>query len=170
VPQGLRSRPGAEGDLGDELRLDPDDTTLAAGFAGEGRGFRRDDVELLLQRSCRVAGEAGADAAGRLQLAILVIAQHQRAELIARSPRRDVAGDDEFLALRAFRLDPVAATAAAIGCVGALGDHTLQPHAAGVAQHGLARLDEMLGIAQGRICSCGLKQPFQPFLAGEQRL
>ena len=125
----------------------------AAPEKGEASAFSASSF--CLRSAGDLAGKAGADMADRLQLAALVIADHQRADAAAGLLRRQIAGDDEFLAQRAFRLHPVVAAAAAIGRVGALGDDAFEPHAAGMLQHHLAGLGKMLAEAQRRIARRG---------------
>ena len=69
--------------------------------------------------------EARADLAGVAQLAVLVVADEQRAELAARALRRREAADHQLLLGVALELQPVARAAADVGAVGALGDHAL---------------------------------------------
>src|SRR5215216_5520852 len=60
-----------------------------------------------------------------------------------------LAGDDEFLALGALRLEPVLHTAGSVRLVLALRDDAFKPEAAGVLQHGLAVGLDVLAVADG---------------------
>src|SRR3546814_6452997 len=60
----------------------------------------------------------------------------------------DLAGDDELLALGALRLDPGRSPPRAVGRVALLGHHASEAQPAGMAQHQLAVLLEVLAVAQ----------------------
>src|SRR3546814_15672157 len=72
-------------------------------------------VQPLEQRGGHLLGEAGADAPGVDQLAAPMVAEHQRADRLARGRRGHDAGDDELLALGALRLDPGRSPPRAVG-------------------------------------------------------
>src|SRR5690606_29243044 len=59
-----------------------------------------------------------------------------------------VAADDEFLAVGALGLDPVARAPGTVGAAAELGDDALEAELAGVAQHHRALFLEMRAIAQ----------------------
>ena len=82
VAQDAVGGPGAELDLGDELGLDPDDAARRVGgqLLGEGRGLAAERREPRHQVARHLAAEAGADPAGVHELAVLVVAEHQRAD------------------------------------------------------------------------------------------
>ena len=132
--------PAAELDLGDELRLDIAD--LACRFAAEPLREGLDGSADALEPPVQVLGdrgrESGADAAGMEQPAVLVVAQHQGADGLARDGGRDIAGDHEFLPLRAFRFHPVLAAARAVGAVAQLRHHPFQAQPAGMPQDQIA--------------------------------
>ena len=75
--------PGGEVDLGDELGFDPD--SAAAGFwrdGFEGRGLGAQFVERVAQAGVDLLGEAGAGASGIDELAVVVVAEEQRADAV----------------------------------------------------------------------------------------
>ena len=121
-------REARERDFGDELRLDPD--ALAAALLlrdlAERRLVAAQRLELLPQVARGLHRVAGAGAAGILQLAVLVIAEHQRADRALQVRGVLVADDDEFLVLPALRLDPVFVAARAIRRVAPLRDRCLR--------------------------------------------
>ena len=164
------SRPGTELDFGDQLGLHPDDALLSA---PRHRNRARTSVFSASSFLCRSAmtrpekpvptWPTGASSA------VLVIGQHQRADAAAGLVRRQIAGDHEFLAKRAFRLHPIVAAAAAVRRVGALGDNAFEAHAAGVLQHHLAGLGEMLAEPQRPLLVEAMHQVAQLLLAVDQR-
>ena len=81
------------------------------------------------------------------KLLAVVNAHHQRADRLARRRGRHVAGDDEFLPVRAFRLDPALAAAGSIRRVAQLGDDTFQAQPAGVIENELPVFFEMSAVA-----------------------
>ncbi len=117
-------RPFGETDLGDEPGFHP--VHPRPGQATDGFEGR---LRSLIGRQGRVqAGqgapiEAGAHLAGVSQLAVaVVVAQQQRAEPGAGSPRVGVAADDELLRVLALELQPVPGAPGPVGRVGPLGD------------------------------------------------
>ena len=100
--------PAAELRLDHHLRLDPVDVAPAPFHGG-------DDVERRLLGLHRMqplpqiargrVRIAGADAPGIDELALVVIADHQRADRPRHGGRRRIAADHEFLCVRAFGLD-----------------------------------------------------------------
>ena len=165
--------PAAEFDLGDQLRLAPRRTflSLAAG-PSTGGFFVLMRIELFLQIVGDCCRKAGADPAAH-SAACPSRDRRRRSERRPRPAAVDghIADDDEFLPQRAFRLDPGEAAPAAIGRVGALRDHAFEAHAAGMRQHGLARLGEMLAVAQRRVASASRRASARSrCLALDQRL
>src|SRR5690349_5074436 len=102
--------PLAEADLRDQLRLRPRDVLLAD-LVGERRAVAMERLELLREVAQRRAREPGPDLARIAQLARVVVAQQQRAELDPRAGRRREAADHQLLLGRALELQPVARAA-----------------------------------------------------------
>src|SRR5262245_10075706 len=125
--------PFGEADLSDELRLHPRHGALADRVA-ERRVVAAPVTQLLAQGTQQRAVEAGADLAGVAQLAVVVVAHEQRAELDPGALGLGEAADHQLLAVRALELQPVARAPAAVGALGPLGDQPFPPLA--------ARLDE----------------------------
>src|SRR5690606_21098273 len=117
VPEVAVSCPGAELDLGHQLRANIAEATAFRGrkAASEGAVPQFERCETGMKVFCQFAAEASADTADIMHVSSLIHAQGKRAYGIARDGGGDVATDDEFLALRAFGLYPVAAAAGAIG-------------------------------------------------------
>src|SRR3546814_13576594 len=65
-------------------------------------------------------------------LAAPMVAEHQRADRLARGRRGHEAGDDELLALGALRLDPGRSPPRAVGRVALLGHHAFEAKPAGM--------------------------------------
>ena len=103
--------PAAILDLADQLRLRPAHALLGAGGQRVARacGFARGDLVELRRAAHRdwSAGIAGADAAGVVELALVVVAEHQRADRALGGGRGHVAEDDEFLPQHALGLEPM---------------------------------------------------------------
>ncbi len=156
-------------DLGDQLRLRPVDIGLLArrARAGEGalvgfeRGQARQDAGDL------VAAEARADPADIDQLAALVDAHQQGAEL-ARLARP--AADHHLVAGAALGLQPALAAARAGGGVEPLRHDPFERHAAGRLQDRIAGDLEVVDVADplGRLRR-GVEQGLQPRLALAER-
>ena len=72
----------------------------------------------------QVLVEARADFAGILQMPVFVITEQKRAEADARALRVRVAADHQFLARRAFELEPFAGAGARVARRRALGDES----------------------------------------------
>ena len=138
--------PGAKLDLGHQFG--PHEADLADLLRCQAFGKRAlvdphpvEAAEQLLRHTDR---KPGSDAPDMRELAVFVDAHHQRADRPARCGGRHVAGDDEFLPRRAFRLDPALAAPRPIGRVRPLRDHAFQAEPAGMAQHEVAILVEMV--------------------------
>lgn len=101
VAQILVSRPAAELDLGNQLRLDVSDLARRVGAEPfrERAGRRADALEPMVQILGHRGGKSGPDAAGMDQLAVLIVAEHQGTDGLARGGGRHIAGDHKFLAL-----------------------------------------------------------------------
>src|SRR5690625_4545772 len=144
-------RPCLEFDFSHQLR--PGENHASARFGrkllAERALFLLQFLETLEQISGDLAGEAGADTTGMDQGVALVDAKHERADHLVGHRRGNIAGNDEFLPFRAFRLDPAPASPRAIGAAGLLRGDALQADPAGMAEHYFAVLDEMLAIAEG---------------------
>ena len=106
-------RPLDELDLGDELRLDPDDVALAdprhLRHLAERRRVALERLQLLQQPVDLAVVETGADVADVDELAALVGREDERAERpCATALAARVAGDHELLAAVALDLQPLA--------------------------------------------------------------
>src|SRR3546814_5770301 len=84
-------------------------------------------------------------------LAAPMVAEHQRADRLARGRRGHEAGDDELLALGALRLAPGRSPPRAVGRVALLGNHAFEAQPAGIAQHQLAVLLDVLEIGRAHV-------------------
>src|SRR5690606_8385582 len=104
-------RPGPELDLGDQLRPDEDHLACLVGRELPGKWALRllQLLQLPEQALGHLLAEAGSDAPRRNQLAALVVAEQQRADLLAGDRRGGEAGDHELLPLGALGLDPIPA-------------------------------------------------------------
>ena len=82
MADGALGGPGAELDLGDELGPDEDGAARLVGgeLLREGALLLRERLQPPEQVRRHLLGEAGADPAGMDQLALLVIAEHERAD------------------------------------------------------------------------------------------
>src|SRR3954454_3875367 len=132
------ARPFGEGHLGHELRARPACVARDGADVHEGRLVLLDGAHELAEPLELAAGEAGAHLAGVAQLAVLVVADEQRAELRARAARRGEAADHELLLVRALQLQPVARATVHVAAVCALGDQALEALPAGFAVEALA--------------------------------
>src|SRR5260221_8782125 len=93
--------------------------------------------------------EAGADPAGIAQFAaVVVVAEEQRAEALARAAGIAEADDDELLAIAAFDLEPAPAAARHIGRVALLGDDAFEGVGAGVLEEFRTARILVIAIAQ----------------------
>ena len=120
-----------------------------AGILHRRRRFRDQRIQPLPQRRQLRLGEAGADAADIVERAVLtIIAEMQRAEAGARPCGRGEAEHHEFLAAPALHLAPGPAAPGRVGRVRLLADDALQPHAAGMIEHGAGIAAEMVAEAQ----------------------
>jgi hypothetical protein len=113
--------PGEIGDLGDENGSNPMDARqreataearLARRRDGERGSFDRERRETRVQRGERLLRHAGSASAGVENTpVVVVIGEQKRAEIGSRPFRVGPAGDDEFVAVEAFRFDSGAAVA-----------------------------------------------------------
>ena len=146
------------GDFGDEARLDPFRVPRGLprrvrerrGLAGERPQLARDFGQTRLV-------EAGSDSAAVAQLPVFEFAEQQRGERPLFLGGGPPAADDEFVASRAFRLDPPRRAPRDIGLVGPLRHDAFEPHSAGllqdfapVADYVVAVEDDVGSIAQQR--------------------
>src|SRR4051794_28224696 len=128
-------------DLRDEFRLDPGALAVASAPAllirkfPEGRRVAAQRLELLPQVAGDLRCVTGAGAPRVSELAVLVIAEDERADRALEMGRILVAHDDEFLVGVDLRLDPVVATAGAVGRIVPLRDHTLDLQIARMLHH-----------------------------------
>src|SRR5205823_3410670 len=123
----------AERDLGDELGFDPV-RAFAVGardLDGSFGGFER--LHPLHEILDQLGVEAGADLACVSELAFLLHREKQRAEAAALVAFRP-ADDDEFLALDALDLEPIASPRSAIRSARLLRDNALAAHPADLAE------------------------------------
>src|SRR5204863_3097935 len=95
----------------------------------------------------RLHGVAGAGAAGIVQRAVLIVAEHERTHRAFQVRGVLVADDDEFLVLSAFRFDPALGPSGAIGRAAPLRDDAFEVHLAGTIEHCRAFGLEMLAVA-----------------------
>src|SRR5262249_60747275 len=165
VAQRAVARPLAEADLGDELRLDPRRAARGRVAGAEGRVLACELGHLRAKRLQLALVEAGADLARVAQGLVLVVADEQRAELLAAALRRGEAADDELLLGRAFPLQPVAAALAHVAAVRTLGDEALPAAAARLGEVLLAVLGlAVRGPAHGGLAEAqrAAQQPLAP--------
>ena len=141
MPDMALGRPLAERHLDDHFRLDPTLAPLRPSRRAPGldrfierrlRDFQRDEQPMQLLPGLRAPSRA--DAAGIAQLAVLVIAQQQAADLRLRARAVGEAGDDELLADAALQLQPRLAALADVGRVLLLQDHAFETELAGRLQ------------------------------------
>src|SRR5918992_1792325 len=157
-----------EGDFADQHRPQP----LHAFFARRilERGIRAlVRSEFFRELAEHLVIEAGAHLARIDQLSrALVDAEQQRAEAVARTARRGVAGDDEVLAQPALKLDPALGAAGDIHRLGLLADQALEPELARVIEHFLRRAGKI--VAEWNVVLGLFRQRLlQAFLALAQR-
>ena len=94
------------------------------------------------------AGEAGAGASRVDELAVLVIAEEQRADSINIIRGQGEAADDKLLLVNALELAPVAGAAGDVFAVGALGDDALGVQLAGLLEDEVAGRIDVLAVAE----------------------
>src|SRR5262249_39316451 len=131
---------------------------------GEGAGPARPRIELALQFGGAAHGEPGADPAAIDELAVLPGAEQQRGEgflLFRGSP----AGDDEFLPLGAFDLEPGPGALAAIGGRSLLGDDAFMAGGANGVEDLLSIAGDVARILHWRAFFDLAEQLFEPRLA-----
>src|SRR4029077_14496403 len=126
-------------------------------------------LELLPDVACGLHRVAGAGAAGIFQRAVIVIAEHERADRAFEMRGILVAEDDKFLVLLAFRLDPVVAAARAMRRVAPLRDHAFETELAGVREPLLSAALEMIAVADNAVWIAISEHRLQRGLAREQR-
>src|SRR5215211_6847378 len=141
------ARPLGEGDLRDQLGLDPVGVARDRMDVGERAVLALELAQPSAEAVERRAVEAGADLARVAQRAVLVVPDQQRAEVGAGALRRREAADHELLLGVALQLQPIARAARAVGAVGTLGDEVLEPVPAGLAEEPLAVLVAVRGQA-----------------------
>jgi hypothetical protein len=115
---------------------------------GQGAVGRDEGREAFFEQRQRAAIEPAAHVACPAQPAVGGgRGQHQRADVARRRARASAggeAGDDEFVALAAFELDPVGRAPAAVGGAGALADDTFHAQLAGAGQQAVRVGRQML--------------------------
>src|ERR1700722_4191096 len=148
MPQNAVRGPGAKFDLCYEFRANPDDPLFLCSRALEGRRLVLERLQLAHEIGGGFLVESSSDSTRRLQCLAIVITEHERGEFAPRGLRRDIADDQEFLSLRAFRFDPILPASAAIERAGAFGDDAFKTHPARLPQHRLTRFEEMFAVAQ----------------------
>ena len=129
-------------------RVDPAGAALVCPrHRGEWRIGALDLAEALGELAASGEAEAGAGLAGEDQLAAIVVAEQQRAELPAALVRSHPAADDELLAVEAFHLQPILGPARAVGCPSALGDDAFEAELARLGEELRPLASQMIGIA-----------------------
>src|SRR6185312_3158818 len=160
-------RPVAELDFADQFRPHPDragPAFLRYSVVGRLRDFHAHQPRA--QFGGRLGREAGTDMPGITQEAALVITEQQRADpALARAFALGEAANDEFLPLDAFRLEPVADPARAIGRVGAFRHDAFEPLLSRFLEDRVARALDMVGIAQRARLGLFRDQGTEQFLA-----
>ena len=136
-----------EGDLGDELRLDPMGAAHGSPGCFHGCGLLFERRHQRHQALDLVAREPSSNLPRVSQYAPLVHSQQQsaKAPLLVRGCPSD---DDKLLAADALGLDPGPRARARIARVGAFRDDALQSRTAKTVEKLLAAPDYMVGIAQ----------------------
>src|SRR5262249_6345890 len=143
------ARPLSKANLSDQPRLDPVMSAPARRAAGERRGRALERPKLRADRLERSLVEPGAHLGNVDQLAPVVEAQMQSAEVRPRALRHRVAADHELLPELALDLQPVARALRGIRAVALLRDHALEALLAGggekiraVLEHVVAEVDD----------------------------
>ena len=145
-------------DFGQQGGLDPVRLPIVFGGAGEGAGLLCQLVQLGVDVDQGLVVEAGADAAGIDQAALLVVdADQDGAQGLTGAFGVCPAADDELLPMAAFELDPIGGAGRGVGAGLAFADDAFEPHLAGGCDHVLRRGVE--GVAESQ-CRGGI---------GEQR-
>src|SRR3974377_2248180 len=106
--------PFGELDLAHELWLDPGGVRLVRDLLGDGLRCGDERHEQGVKGLERLLVEAGACAAYIAPEIALPHGKHERAEILARPPRRGEADDDHFLAEGRFDLQPFARASARV--------------------------------------------------------
>src|SRR6266545_7853283 len=123
--------PFNEGDLHDDFRPDPVRSHAWQAQAPGERRFRDlERVESCAELEQQLPVEARADFAREDELILLEIADEQRAEADARTPRVGEPADHELLRSLAFHLEPLQRAALLVDRVASLGDDPLPSFAA----------------------------------------
>ena len=174
VPQLAVAGPLAEGHLGDQRGRGPVHAARlgAPGRVGERRRLPLQRAETLRQPRQRRLAEAAADAAGVAQGALLVVdAEQEGAEPVARPRRLGEAADDELLAAAALGLQPRARAPTRVGTVGALRHQALEALEAGLLEDCVAAPLDVVAVAHRavQVAAAAPEQPLQPELALGQR-
>src|ERR1051326_516741 len=147
--------PLGEGELGDELGLDPMDAARRG--PGSGPGLERG--ELPAHAAQRGGIEAGADLAGVGERSVIVVADEQGAETGALALWIGVADDDEFLLVDALELLPVARAPGYVAGVAVIGDDALPVAAAGFGKVAFAVGGAMGGVSEAAVeCERALQE------------
>ena len=179
MPQPTVTRPLGKGDLRHELRLEPHRAfALLARHLLEGRACAFERLELPREPVEVRRIEAGADLAGIGELAVLERAEQKRGERLALHVGTAIAADDEFLAARAFDLEPVLAAPRDVGPVGPLRDDAFEPRRAGLRVELRPRALHVIGIDEkiryalrrqqfGKLRATFLQRLLAPILAVE---
>ncbi len=129
------------------LRLHPG-VLLPIRCAPGGRPVPAVGVQTLLRLADLFLGEAGADAAGEHQLAVVVGGEVEGTEAGAAAAGTGVAHDDEVVGAVGAHLHPVPGSAAPISRVRLLGHDAFEAHALHLREQGLAALGDVLRVAQ----------------------
>ena len=156
------------GDFGDEARLDP--FRVPRGLSRrvrERRGLAGERPQLACDFGQTRLVEAGSDAAAVAQLPVFEFAEQQRGKRPLFLGGGPPTADDEFIASRAFRLDPPRGAPRDIGLVGPLRHDAFEPHSAGLLQD-LAPVADYMVAVQDDVGSI-VQQRREPLLALDQR-
>src|SRR5687768_4323191 len=101
-------------------------------------------IELFQQ----ALGKTGADLAGVIELAVLVIADEQRAESCPGSRRLSKPSDYKFLALFALHFEPAATPARLVGGIHPFDDQSFKPLPARFLKRGLVISNDVIAILE----------------------
>src|SRR5262245_52588976 len=143
--------PAAEIDLDHHFWLHPDWSSCTPFFGRDCFERRLADLErfeLPKKRTRHLTGEAGACAPGIFELTVVVESKHQRPDGARVGCRWHDTGYDEFLPVRAFRLEPVMATNGLVWAFGKFRYDAFQAHLAGMPQQGRSGLAQRFAQPQ----------------------
>src|SRR6478735_8719742 len=171
MPEETVARPTAELHLCDKLRLDPADPASGNPWQlqREGRCRPSERFQLAPQTLSRPGGKAAPDPSHMDEISAFINAHDERADGLSGGRRGHVSRNDEFLAVRALRLEPVRSAAADVGPVLALRHDALEAETARVAEYRFAIAFQMCAEPYDGICWRIVEKSGQERLALEQR-